>query len=437
MPFASSFKQAFDRSDNLLRKDVRNLTVCPVASPMLCVKISTILSTLLVLFFSLANAEPETVVVPVKEVLQGIETPKPIMVLPVPDQSGRNLLVLQGGKILLLSKSLEPSTFLDMTGEKMIDNSFEEGLLGMVFHPKFPKDKRFFLYHTLQNPKRSVLVERRIDDLGKLSVDPSRARVLLEISQPYWNHNSGIPVFGPDGFLYLSTGDGGNANDPHDFGQNTFSLLGKVLRIDVNSKFGDLKYGIPKDNPFVGKPGFRSEIWALGLRNPWMLHWDLLTSTLYCADVGQHQKEEVNLIQKGGNYGWSYREGTQAFDLKKRSSPEGIEFVDPVFEYDHTHGTSISGGSVYRGKSNSKLRDHYVFGDWGTGKCWAVKVSKGKVVSEKNIIFTKGGEELNAGFKFVKGKPKSSFKPVNFCQLDSGEFVVLDWSGVVYSTHFE
>ena len=108
-----------------------------------------------------------------------------------------------------------------------------------------------------------------------------------------------------------------------------------------------------------------------------------------------------------------------------------------MFEYDHTHGTSISGGSVYRGKSNSKLRDHYVFGDWGTGKCWAVKVSKGKVVSEKNIIFTKGGEELNTGFKFVKGKPKSSFKPVNFCQLDSGGFVVLDWSGVIYSTHLD
>ena len=399
------------------------------------VKIISILSTFLFLFFSVVAAEPETVRVPVKKVLEGVEKAKPIMILPVPDQTGRSLLVLQDGRILLLSKTLKPSTFLDMTGEEMIDNSFEEGLLGLVFHPKYPKDKRFFLYHTLQNPKRSVLVERRIDDPGKLTVDASHGRVLLEVDQPYWNHNSGIPVFGPDGFLYLSTGDGGKANDPHDFGQNTFSLLGKILRIDVNTKDGDLKYGIPEGNPFVGKPGFRPEIWALGLRNPWMLHWDLSTSTLYCADVGQHQKEEVNLIQKGGNYGWSFREGTQAFDLKKRSSPEGAEFIDPVFEYDHTQGTSISGGSVYRGKSNPKLRDHYVFGDWGTGKCWAIKVSEGKIVAEKNIIFTESGEDLNAGFKMVKGKPKSSFKPVNFCQFSSGRMMILDWSGTIYSTH--
>ena len=400
-------------------------------------KIPSIFITFLSLFYNSADAEPQTVVVPVKEVLQGIEKPKPIMVLPVPDQSGRSLLVLQGGEILLLSKNLEPSTFLDMTSENMIGNAFEEGLLGVAFHPEYPKDKRFFLYHTLQNPKRSVLVERRIDDIEKLRVDPSHVRVLLEVGQPYWNHNSGIPVFGPDGFLYLSTGDGGNANDPHDFGQNTFSLLGKILRLDVNSKSGDLEYGIPQDNPFVDKPGFRPEIWALGLRNPWMLHWDLPTSTLFCADVGQHQKEEVNLIQKGGNYGWSYREGSQEFDLKKRSSPEEVEFIDPAFEYDHTQGTSISGGSVYKGKSNSKLRDHYVFGDWGTGKCWAVKFSKGKVVSEKNILFRKAGEDLNGGIKFIKGKPKSSFKPVNFCQLDSGELMVLDWAGLIYSTQLK
>jgi glucose/arabinose dehydrogenase len=398
------------------------------------VKSVCILSTFLFLLSSAALAEPETIRVPVKKVLEGVEKAKPIMILPAPDQSGRSLLVLQGGKILLLSKTLNPSTFLDMTGKKMIDNSFEEGLLGLVFHPNYPKDKRFFLYHTLQNPKRSVLVERKIDDLGKLTVDASHVRVLLEIDQPYWNHNSGIPVFGPDGFLYLSTGDGGKANDPHDFGQNTFSLLGKILRVDVNTKAGDLEYGIPKGNPFVGKPGFRSEIWAMGLRNPWMLYWDFSTSTLYCADVGQHQKEEVNLIQKGGNYGWSFREGSEAFDLKKRSSPEGTKFIDPVFEYDHTQGTSISGGSIYRGKSSPKLRSHYVFGDWGTGKCWAIRVSNGKVVEEKNIVFTENKEGLNMGFKMVKGKPQSSFKPVNFCQLPSGRMMILDWSGTIYST---
>jgi quinoprotein glucose dehydrogenase len=406
----------------------------PVTSPILSVKIARALSTFLFVFFVAGGVEPETVQIAVTKVLGKIETPKPIMVLPVPDESGRSLLVLQGGKILLLSQTLQASTFLDMTAEDMIGNSFEEGLLGLAFHPEYPKDKRFFLYHTLQNPKRSVLVERRVDDPVKLSVNETHGRVLLKINQPYWNHNSGIPVFGPDGFLYLSTGDGGKANDPHDFGQNTFSLLGKILRIDVNTKDGNLKYGIPKGNPFVNKPGFRPEIWAFGLRNPWMLHWDLPTSTLYCADVGQHQKEEVNLIQKGGNYGWSFREGTQAFDLKKRSSPEGVEFIDPVFEYDHTQGTSISGGFIYRGNSHPKLHGHYVFGDWGTGKCWGIKLKEGKVVSEKNIIFTENKEGLNVGFKMVKGKPKSSFKPVNFCQFSSGRMMILDWSGTIYST---
>ena len=384
------------------------------------------------------HAAPDTIRIPLKKIFSKVDTPKPVMSLAVPDNSGRTLLVLQGGKILLLPEELNStatSVFLDMPSEKMIANSFEEGLLGLVFHPKYPQDKRFYIYYTLQNPKRSLLVERRIDDPRKLTVDASYGRVLLEINQPYWNHNSGIPVFGPDGYLYLSTGDGGNANDPHDFGQNTFSLLGKILRVDIERKSGDLEYGIPKDNPFVGKPGFRPEIWALGMRNPWMLHWDFSKSTLYCADVGQHQKEEVNLIEKGGNYGWSFREGTQAFDLKKRSSPEGVKFIDPVFEYDHTQGTSISGGFVYRGKLFPELREHYVFGDWGTGKCWAIKVAGGKVVSEKNIIFTESGEDLNAGFKMVKGKPKSSFKPVNFCPSSAGEILVLDWTGILYSTY--
>ena len=399
------------------------------------VKIPTIL--FLVLFVSCfpLHATPEAIRIPVKKILSKVDTPKPVMFLPVPDGSGRTLLVLQGGKILLLSQTLQSSTFLDMTAEKMIENSFEEGLLGLVFHPKYPQDKRFFIYHTLQNPKRSILVEQRVDDPVKLTVDESYRRVLLEINQPYWNHNSGIPVFGPDGYLYLSTGDGGKANDPHDFGQNTFSLLGKILRLDIDRKTGALEYGIPKDNPFVAKPGFRPEIWALGMRNPWMMHWDFSTNTLYCADVGQHQKEEVNLIQKGGNYGWSFREGTQAFDLKKRSSPEEVTFIDPVFEYDHTQGTSISGGFICRGKSLPSLHEHYLFGDWGTGKCWGIMVKGGKVVAEKNIIFTESGEDLNAGFEMVKGKPKSSFKPVNFCPNPTGGILVLDWTGILYSTY--
>ena len=213
---------------------------------------------------------------------------------------------------------------------KMIVKDFEEGLLGLVFHPKYRSNGLFYLYHTLQSPKRSVLVERRVKDQKKLALDPNHNRTLIEIGQPYWNHNSGVPEFGPDGYLYLSTGDGGKANDPHDFSQNTFSLLGKVLRLDVDQTEGALEYGIPEDNPFKDKPGYRGEIWTTGMRNPWRLHWDLPSKTLYCADVGQHQKEEINLIKRGGNYGWSFREGSGEFSLKNRKPSSEIEFIDPV-----------------------------------------------------------------------------------------------------------
>ncbi|MFP6899983.1 MAG: PQQ-dependent sugar dehydrogenase, partial [Opitutales bacterium] len=250
-----------------------------------------------------------------------IATPKPINVVVPPDGSNRQFLVLQGGKIILLPKDSTASkaeVFLDLSGRNMIQKAFEEGLLGLVFHPKFKNNGKFYLYYTLQNPKRSRLVERRMSEKDSSKTDEKYERVLLEIPQPFWNHNSGNPIFGPDGYLYLSTGDGGKANDPLDHSQNTFALLGKILRIDVDSRSGDLPYGVPKDNPFVGKEGHRPEIWALGLRNPWCMHWDMQSKTLFCADVGQNAREEINVIVKGGNYGWSFREGTIKFSLKHR-----------------------------------------------------------------------------------------------------------------------
>ena len=234
----------------------------------------------------------------------GIKIPTPISLVVMPDGSGQELLVLQGGKILALPKdrsSSKAEVFLDISGMNMIEKAFEEGLLGLVFHPNFKKNRKFYLYYTLQNPKRSRLVERRMSKKDPGTPDQKYERLLLEVPQPYWNHNSGNPIFGPDGFLYLPLGDGGKANDPLDHSQNTFALHGKILRIDVNSRTGDLPYGIPKDNPFVGKEGYRAEIWALGLRNPWCIHWDMETKTLFCADVGQNQREEIIIIVKGGN----------------------------------------------------------------------------------------------------------------------------------------
>ncbi|MFP6855136.1 MAG: PQQ-dependent sugar dehydrogenase, partial [Opitutales bacterium] len=228
----------------------------------------------------------------------------------------------------------------------------------------------------------------------------------------------------------LSTGDGGKANDPLDHSQNTFSLLGKILRIDVDSRSGDLPYGIPKDNPFIGKEGHRSEVWALGLRNPWSIHWDLSTRTLFCADVGQNAFEEINVIEKGGNYGWSFREGTVKFALKHRDPPANSKFVDPIFEYGRSLGLSVSGGVVYHGNSLPELRGRYLFGDWGTGNLWALKHNPGK---EPNVIQLKyslvhAPKKSGIPAKITKG----SFKPVNFCVDDSGEIIVLDWNGYLY-----
>jgi len=216
--------------------------------------------------------------------------------------------------------------------------------------------------------------------------------------------------------------------------QNPFLLWGKVLRIDVNSRSGALPYGIPKDNPFVGKEGHRPEVWALGLRNPWSIHWDMQTKTLFCADVGQNMREEINVIVKGGNYGWSFREGSIAFPSNHRDPPANAKFVEPIFDYDRTLGLSVSGGIVYRGKAVPSLRGSYLFGDWGTGNLWALKYKDGKAQDVRKLEWTlvnaPKGETKEPGIseKITKG----SFKPVNFCLGANGELLVLDWNGVVY-----
>ena len=206
----------------------------------------------LLLFFSV-HADSSRMDVQLELAYPDVSTERPIQITSVPDDSGRIFLVLQEGKILVLPRNIQSSSFetlIDLTPLNLIDNAFEEGLLGFVLHPDFSNNGLVYLYHTLQDPKRSVLVEKRIENLRKLEMDDSHHREILSIPQPYWNHNSGVPCFGPDGFLYLSTGDGGKANDPHDHSQNTFSLLGKILRIDVDKRSGDLEYGIPPDNPF-------------------------------------------------------------------------------------------------------------------------------------------------------------------------------------------
>jgi glucose/arabinose dehydrogenase len=220
--------------------------------------------------------------------------------------------------------------------------------------------------------------------------DPSSEEELLRIPQPYWNHNGGTICFGPDGYLYVGLGDGGSANDPHGNGQNLQTLLGKILRIDVDHKDEGKAYAVPKDNPFVGRDDALPEVYASGLRNVWRIAFDRETGTLWAGDVGQNLWEEIDLIVSGGNYGWSVRESAHPF------GPDGsgprTDLIDPIWEYDHQVGKSITGGVVYRGKNVPELAGKYLYADYVSGKLWALKYDEAarKVISNEEISSVPG-----------------------------------------------
>jgi glucose/arabinose dehydrogenase len=238
----------------------------------------------------------------------------------------------------------------------------EAGMLGIAFHPRYGENHRLFLSYTVRSrPLRSVIAEYAVM-AGHLQ--PGSERVLLQVEQPYSNHNSGQLAFGPDGYLYISLGDGGAGGDPHGHGQNTHTLLGSLLRIDVDH---GRPYAIPPDNPFARRGG-RPEIYAYGLRNPWGWGFDRQTGKLWLADVGQDRWEEVDIIQSGGNYGWNIREGRHCY---ARDPCELPGLLEPELEYSHRQGCSITGGRVYRGRAVPELQGHFIYADYCSGRVWA------------------------------------------------------------------
>ncbi|HBE71890.1 MAG TPA: glucose dehydrogenase [Planctomycetaceae bacterium] len=259
----------------------------------------------------------------------------------------------------------------------------EQGLLGLAFHPKFDENQQVFVCYTRRGNHQSVVA--RYTMKGDV-IDPGSEQVILELAQPYQNHNGGAIEFGPDGYLYIAFGDGGSRNDPKASGQDLGQLLGAILRIDVDKTDGDTPYSIPADNPFVGTQGARPEIFALGLRNPWRIAFDRDTGMLWCGDVGQELWEEVNIIEKGANYGWSTREGSYAFG--KRAAVNGVPApVDPTWEYDHSVGKSITGGRVYRSDRVSELTGKYLYADYVSGAIWALAVDEnGNVTTNEQIV---------------------------------------------------
>lgn len=303
----------------------------------------------------------------VEEAFPGIIFDRPLDLQNANDGSGRIFVVEQGGRIYVLSgpDSREKELFLDIR-EMVDDSGFEMGLLGLAFHPEFAENGHFFINYT---DTRGTVVARFTASGNQVDLD-SRVSILT-FTQPFSNHNGGQLAFGPDGYLYISTGDGGSGGDPQGHGQNRQTFHGNILRIDVNGQGPRGNYGIPPDNPFVGNSeGYLEEIYAYGLRNPWRFSFDSATGRLWAADVGERTVEEINIIEKGKNYGWNIMEGSLCFNPPTDCDPTGLEL--PVYEYRHPLGRSITGGYVYYGTELPLLRGAYIYGDYVTGLIWGL-----------------------------------------------------------------
>jgi len=320
--------------------------------------------------------EPDRAVA-IERAFPALEFQQPLYLGQAPDDATRWFVLEKGGRVRVFENEANvavTSVFLDLSAA--VVTTSEGGLLGLAFAPDFAATGTAYVSYTRSRPSdgamQSVVSRFTSPDLG-LTLEPGSEEVLLTIEQPFANHNGGGIAFGPDGYLYLGMGDGGSGGDPLDNGQTTTNLLGTFIRIDVSGNSG---YAIPTDNPFAGNPlcslGTGSadcpEIFAWGLRNPWRWSFDRSTGLLWAGDVGQNRREEVNVVQRGGNYGWRYREGFLCFNPSTDCPSAGLE--DPVIDYPHSIGNSITGGYVYRGELLPQLRGRYVFGDFGRGLVW-------------------------------------------------------------------
>jgi glucose/arabinose dehydrogenase len=324
------------------------------------------------------------------------------------DGTDRLFVVEQPGDIKIISNgAVLPAPFLDITARVNFDHA-EQGLLGVTFHPSFGQNGRFFVnYDRLVNAQiQTVIAEFHVSTTDPDLADPASERILLTVDQPFTNHKAGQLAFGPDGFLYFGLGDGGSGGDPLGNGQNLQTLLGKMLRIDVD---GTQPYTIPPDNPFVGSGG-RQEIWAYGFRNPWRFSFDRTTGRLFCADVGQNQFEEVDIVQRGGNFGWNIMEGLHCFNPSSGCNMTGL--ILPIAEYDHSEGIAVIGGYVYRGTAIPDLVGKYVFGDFGSGTIWTL--TEGPPGTWARATLLSSGRNISS-----------------FGQDDSGELYVVDYAGIV------
>jgi glucose/arabinose dehydrogenase len=324
------------------------------------------------------------------------------------DSTGRLFILQQGGIIRILQNgSLNAAPFLDITS--LVESGGEKGLLGLAFHPNFSTNRKFYVNYTrrVAGQLQTIVAEYQASTANPNQADTSSARILLTINQPFDNHNGGQLAFGPDGFLYIGVGDGGSGGDPNNNGQNKTVLLGKLLRIDVNSTSAGKQYAIPPGNPFASGVGGAPEIFAYGFRNPWRFSFD--SSRLFVADVGQDAFEEIDLVESGKNYGWRVMEGTHCFNPASNCDQTGLTL--PIFDYPHSDGESVTGGFVYRGSAIPALVGTYVFADFISGNIW---------------LLNESGSTWTRTLAIASGRGVSSFG-----RDDSGEIYVVDYSGSI------
>jgi glucose/arabinose dehydrogenase len=280
----------------------------------------------------------------------------------------------------------------------------------LAFHPQYKTNGRFFVNYTrrVSGQLQTVIAEYHVSAANPNLADPNSAAIILVIDQPFDNHNGGQIAFGPDGFLYIGMGDGGGGGDPKGNGQKLTTLLGKMLRIDINS---GAPYAIPPDNPFVGVGGARGEIWAYGFRNPWRYSFDKVSKRLFVGDVGQGDWEEADIVTKGGNFGWNIKEGNHCYPPGATCNSTGL--IPPIAEYSHSEGNAIIGGYVYRGAAIPALRGLYVFGDFGSGQLWTLQEGPPGTWTRAPL--------LSAGFNISA-----------FGRAGNNELYVISYSGTLY-----
>jgi glucose/arabinose dehydrogenase len=322
-----------------------------------------------------------------KPVVTGLKSPD--YVTGAGDGSGRLFIVEQGGRIISLKHGLK-QVFLDIRG--LVDSGGEKGLLGLAFDPHFKQNGRFYVDYTsggLLLSLDSVIAEFRAIGKSLMVVNANDEKLIMRVPQPFTNHNGGQLAFGPDGMLYIGFGDGGLAYDPLGAGQSLKIVLGKILRIDVHHQQYGHAYAIPTDNPFVADDDARGEIWAYGLRNPWRFSFDAKSGRLYAGDVGQDSREEIDLIQRGGNYGWKVMEGDICTPrIQVECNPKA--YAPPILAYGRKQGQAVVGGYVYRGRAVPSLDGQYIFGDYGSGRIWAVRLDRDGKAAGRRLLFNTG-----------------------------------------------